>query len=517
MAAGGVLALAFALFAGRPGRRNGASDGTTSRGGAFEEIDAHIERQMERLNIPGAALAIVEGDEIAHLRGFGRARPGGEEPTPQTPFVIGSLTKSFTALAVMQLVEAGKVQLDAPVRRYLPWFRVADPLASPRITVRHLLNQTSGLPQLSGLRPMTDFDDSPGATERQARALSTLKLARPVGSAWEYCNMNYNLQGLIIEAASGESYEAYVQNRIFSTLQMTHTYTSQAEAKRNGVAVGHRYWFSIPFAVPKMPIPHGSLAGGELISSSEDMARYLIAHLNEGRYDDARILSAAGIDELHRPAVEATIMGIPFGHYAMGWFIARTDHTKIVWHSGTCPDFFAYMAILPEQKKGAVLLVNANHLMMDKTTFTELGEGVARMLAGERSIPNRFGAVPWALRGLPLIPVLQVVGVAATLGRLLRWHRGPTSHPLGGRKWGRHVLLPLIPDLLVSLPLLGLLWTDTLDVPLLGMLGRGFLKVMLLFMPDVTWMALACGGLALAWMALRTGLVLWVLRKPSSS
>src|SRR5215203_4102085 len=176
MAAGGVLTLASALFADRPRRRNSAPD-RTSQSDTFEEIDAHIEGQMERLNIPGVALAIVEGDEIAHLRGFGRARPGGEEPTPHTPFIIGSLTKSFTALAVMQLVEAGKVELDAPVQRYLPWFRVADPRASVQITVRHLLNQTSGLPQLSGLRPLVDFDDSPGATERQARALSTLVLS----------------------------------------------------------------------------------------------------------------------------------------------------------------------------------------------------------------------------------------------------------------------------------------------------------------------------------------------------
>jgi CubicO group peptidase (beta-lactamase class C family) len=501
MAVGGVLALA--LFAERRVRRNSAPD-RTSQNDDFEEIDAHIERQRERLNIPGATLAIVEGDEITHLRGFGRARPGGEAPAPHTPFLIGSTTKSFTALAVMQLVEDGEVELDAPVQRYLPWFRVADPQASAQITVRHLLNQTSGLPQLCGLRPLTDFDDSPGATERQARALSTLVLARPVGSAWEYCNMNYNLLGLIIEAASGESYEVCVQNHIFTPLQMTHTYTSPAEAKHNGMAVGHRYWFAIPFAVPKMPIPRGSLPGGELISSSEDIARYLIAHLNEGRYDDAQILSAAGIDELHRPAVEATMTGIPFGHYGMGWIIAETGQTKIVWHSGTCPDFFAYMAILPEQKKGVVLLVNANHLMLDKMTFTEFGEGVAKLLAGERSIPNRFGAVPWALRGLPLIPALQIVGVAVTLRRLLRWHRDPSTHPFGGRKWGRYVLLPLIPDLLVSFPLL-------------GMLGSGFLKVMLLFMPDVSWIALVCGSFALAWMALRTGLVLWMLRKPSLS
>jgi len=150
---------------------------------------AYVEGQMRRLKIPGAALAIVEDGEIVHLRGFGhgvsRPRPGGEAPTPQTPFFIGSLTKSFTALAVMQLVEAGKVELDAPVRRYLPWFRVADPQASAQMTVRHLLNQTSGLPVVLGSVVLADFDDRPDATERQVRALAKLKLTRPVGAKCE--------------------------------------------------------------------------------------------------------------------------------------------------------------------------------------------------------------------------------------------------------------------------------------------------------------------------------------------
>ena len=147
---------------------------------SYEAIDAYIEQQMDRLKMPGVSLAIVEGDKIVHLRGFGRARPGGEAPTPQTPFVLGSTTKSFTALAVMQLVEGGKIELDAPVQRYLPWFRVADPKASAQMTVRHLLNQTSGMPMISGMTALADLDDDPGAAEHQARALSTLKLARPV-------------------------------------------------------------------------------------------------------------------------------------------------------------------------------------------------------------------------------------------------------------------------------------------------------------------------------------------------
>ena len=111
----------------------------------FAAIDAYIEARMEDLRIPGLAIAIVHGDQVVHLKGFGVADPSGRAVTPQTPFIIGSLSKSFTALAIMQLVEQGKVDLNAPVQRYLPWFHLADEEASAQITVRHLLNQTSGL------------------------------------------------------------------------------------------------------------------------------------------------------------------------------------------------------------------------------------------------------------------------------------------------------------------------------------------------------------------------------------
>jgi len=107
----------------------------------FARIDAYVSAQVQDARIPGLALGIIHGDQIAHLHGFGVADSMGRAVTPQTPFLLGSTTKSFTAFAIMQLVEAGKIAIDAPVRRYLPWFRVADPVASSRITMRHLLNQ----------------------------------------------------------------------------------------------------------------------------------------------------------------------------------------------------------------------------------------------------------------------------------------------------------------------------------------------------------------------------------------
>jgi CubicO group peptidase (beta-lactamase class C family) len=486
-----VPALAFGLFA-----TSVRAQPTPDRP-SFDAIDAYIEQQMQRLNIPGAAVAIVDGDKIAHLRGFGRARPDGEAPSPQTPFFIGSTTKSFTALAVMQLVEAGKIDLDAPVQRYLPWFRVADPQASVRMTVRHLLSQTSGLSVWSGWRPLADFDQSPGAAERQARALSTLALKRSSGSAFEYSNTNYNLLGLIVEAASGEPYAAYIKNHIFAPLEMRHSYTERAEAARNGLAHGHRYWFAVPIAGSELPVPHGSLASGQLISSAEDMAHYLIAHLNEGRYHDVQILSSAGIAELHRPAADASTMGIAL-EYAMGWYNEQYGRARAVWHTGMIPDFFTYMALLPEQRKGVILFFNANHFM-GQLMLTEVGVGVSTLLAGDRPAPIQFGAIPWALRALLLIPIAQLAGVVLTLRRLRRWRRAPDGRP-SGRKRGRYVLLPLIPNLLAALLLL-LVLSDI----------RGFLW---LFMPDVMWIALVCGSFALVWSVVRTGLVLRALGTP---
>ncbi len=467
---------------------------------SYDGIDAYVEQQMQHLNIPGVSLAIVEGDKIMHLRGFGQARSDGAAPSPQTSFFIGSLTKSLTALAVMQLVEAGKIELDAPVQRYLPWFQVVDPQASAQMTVRHLLNQTSGLPTSAGEIQMADFDDSPGATERQARALSTLELSHPVNSAFEYSNANYNLLGPVIEATSGELYADYIQKHIFTPLNMNHSYASQTIAKQNDMAVGHQYWFAAPFVAPNIPVPHGSLPSGQLVSSAEDMAHYMIALLNKGRYGDVQILSPAGMDELYHGVAEDVQMGISFGKYGMGWFVDESARTKLIWHSGTTPNFGAFMALLPEQKKGVVLLLNANHHWFTPV-LSDFGGGVATLLAGEQPEPIAFvGLIPWMLRAQLLIPLFQIVGVVATLRLLRRWCQYPDRRPSGGRKWGLYILLPLLFNLLVALTL----------IPMLGQ-TRGYL---MLYMPDYARIALICGSFAGIWAFLRTSLVLRTLESP---
>ncbi len=465
----------------------------------YADIDAYIEAEMRRLSMPGVSLAIVDGGEVVHLRGFGRACPGGEAPTPQTPFFIGSLTKSITALAVMQLVEAGHIELDAPVQYYLPWFRVADPQASAQVTVRHLLNQTSGLPNWAGEVILADFDESRGAAERQARELATVAPLRPPGSKWEYSNSNYQLLGLIIEVASGQPYAGYVQEHIFNPLGMRGTYVWPAGEKRGDLAAGHRYWFGIPVAASDLPIPLGAAAGGGLASTAEDLARYMITLLNGGRLGDVRVLSRGGIDEMQLGATDITALGLSLGQYGMGWFVDELGGTKVVSHGGTLPDFGSFMALLPEQGRGIVLLFNACHHWMNPV-LAESGMRAAALLAGEP--PPQIPLVrmmPWALRAQLLVPALQMAGVIATRQMLHRWRQAPESLPTGGSARARHVLLPLMPGALAALTLKSMLGKT-----------RNYLK---LYMPDSFWLALVCGSFALAWGIVRARLIGRALRK----
>ena len=129
-------------------------------------IDRYVRSEMDAQRIPGLALGIVQGDRIVHVQGFGQADRSGRQVTPETPFLIGSVTKSFTALAIMQLSEAGQVQLDAPVQRYLPWWRVADPDASTRSRFVICCTRSAGCrrPRATRTRPAGTLTTPPSRT-----------------------------------------------------------------------------------------------------------------------------------------------------------------------------------------------------------------------------------------------------------------------------------------------------------------------------------------------------------------
>lgn len=378
----------------------------------FAAIDAYVTEQMNNLGIPGMALGIVQDGQIVHLQGFGVADSSGRAVTPQTPFYIGSLTKSFTALSVMQLVEAGKIDLDAPVQTYLPWFELADKEASAKITVRNLLNHTTGISGKDGSRDVT----SQQGLEEEVRGLTTIQLAQPVGKTYQYSNVNYNIAGLIVEKVSGQSYADYVTEHIFEPLDMHHSYASQAPALADGLSAGHLYMFGHAFE-RELARPPAHLPSGELIASAEDLTHYVIAHLTDGRYGDTSLLSPQGIAELHAPAIPA----VGDWHYAMGWYVSTWDGIPAVWHDGNDGVFHSIVMLMPEHGSGFVLLANAFGFEQ-ATQVDEIAKGVVSLLNGKSpvavSLPISNRLLYWTVL---LMPLLQIIGIAYSWRRL--WHR----------------------------------------------------------------------------------------------
>ena len=454
---------------------------------------------MQATRLPGVALGIVHGDQIVHLKGFGTARPDGPAVTPQTPFTIGSTTKSFTALATMQLVEVGKMALDAPVQRYLPWFRVADADASAHITVRHLLNQTSGLPTQETAAQLAGSDSSDGALEHYVRSLQTVQLTAPVGTTFQYSNTNFDILGLIVQTVAGQPYEHYVQQHIFAPLAMRNAFTSPAEARAHGRATGHRFWFDRP--VPyEMPYNRGEFPAGFINASAEDMAHYLIAHLNGGGYGATSVLSQAGVAELHRPAVS---IGYAGASYAMGWFVGATNGVPTVAHGGSTANFHANLVLVPEGKWGIVLLMNGEN-GLHLARIDAIAPGVTSLVMGQQPppfvAPNDFR--PTLLTYILIVLGLQVLGLIRSAVLLRRWRRESARRPRGRMR----VALRLVPP-----PVLNLVWACVGLVVVPPFLGAPLLALPM-FVPDLGYALLLSAGLALGWGLLRPIAVVLVLR-----
>jgi CubicO group peptidase (beta-lactamase class C family) len=482
------------------------ADTTAARATAsdFAPIDQYIAAEMQRLRLPGLALAIVHGDQIVHLRGFGVADPSGRPVTPQTPFLIASLTKSFTALAVMQLVEAGKVDLDSPVQRYLPAFRVADVEASARITVRHLLTMTGGLPASTGdeyqllRRPPTAND-----LALRVDALQSVRLVAPPGAVFEYSNAGYATLALLVESVSAQSYAEYLQQHIYGPLQMRQSFVSQSLARAHGLATGYRYWFGFP--VPfDWSYNHAELGAGFTNSSADDLARYLIPHLNGGRYAKAQLLSPQGIAALHRPA--APFAG-PFGEefYAMGWMVRDTNGVRLVSHSGVAPHFHADLVLVPEGRWGIALLTNADN-RLHPAAVAGLATGVAGLLVGKELSPPLPATdfYPTLLSIILAISVFQLIGIVWSIVTLRHWRAHPDRRP---RDWRR--LWHILPSLGLNL-----LW-GLVSLVGLPLFLRWPLDGLLLEVPDFGTLLVLSGTLALVWGLVRAALLVRMLRAGS--
>jgi CubicO group peptidase (beta-lactamase class C family) len=382
------------------------------------EVDRFVQETLRRSGIPGALLTIVKSGSVVHLAGYGR-NADGSPVTTDTMMAVASLSKSFTAMAVMQLVVKDVVSLDTPVRQYLPEFTPGDARAG-RITVRQLLNHSSGL----------TFESLPGANvrgrsplhrslEERVAWLSGATLRSEPGTRTTYDNFGYEMLARLVERVSGKPFADYLRDEIFLPLGMRDS-KSFLTTRDVNVPAGHTIMFGIPV---QWQMPRDLMAGaGGVATSGHDLARWLMFQTSDGRAADGR--------HLLPPEVMAAMhtASAPGSDYGFGWRESRLpDGSTYYHHSGRIVTYAAHQALYPT--KGIAYAFVTNGLDPIPAGPAGLIAGLGNIVSGRSPAPAGYGAA--VIDHL----VLMAVIVAVTMGivgvvRSGEWARRRATRPL---------------------------------------------------------------------------------------
>jgi len=357
-------------------------------------IDAYLDEAMPAASAPGLAWAILDnGDLRVGSRGE-RIAGSGLPVSSDTPFALGSVSKSFTALAIMQLLEAGEVDLDNAVADYLEGF-AGQPGGA--VTIRQLLSHTSGWSTVQGNSFQTGRADQDNTLAGNVSQLAETSPAREAGTAWQYSNANYLILGAVIEAVSERDFAAYVETEILAPLGMDDSSVG-GRAAGDAMAIGHTPWFGARRPVPVQGGASGGMApAGGIVASAADMALYL-AMMTNGEDD---LITADHKAMMTRPASAAS----PF--YGFGWFI----DADAAYHTGLTPGVETLAILSRSQQRGGVVLVNANSGMGFGVTGDILA-GMSAFALGEtpESAGPHLGTQSLYVMVL-VLPVLFVAGI----------------------------------------------------------------------------------------------------------
>jgi CubicO group peptidase (beta-lactamase class C family) len=327
----------------------------------LESITAFIDTARSALNVPGLAIAIVKDDEVIYIRGFGYRNIEENLPVTQnTLFAIGSSTKAFTAMGVGILVDEGKIDLDKPVREYLPDFRLYDRFATENMTPRDLITHRSGLPRHDLMWYGSDF------TRREMyHRLRYLEPSKDLRANWQYQNLMYMTAGYLIEKLSGATWEDFTRERIFNPLGMKKSNFSVSTSQQ---AADHAlpYRLDENRSIEIMEFRDISEIGpaGSINSNVEEMAQWLRLNLSGGKINDAEILSSGVIRDMQTPHMVLSSISqyneIINQTYGLGWFIEAYRGYRYIHHGGNIDGFSALVTLVPTENLGVVVLTNLN-------------------------------------------------------------------------------------------------------------------------------------------------------------
>ncbi len=400
---GALLAAALlGAAAAEPARTGGTGDPAV-----WSRIDDFVRSRVEAERIPGLALAVVErsGGSREGYWGVSDLRTGARVG-PATLFEIGSLSKAFAGVLLLRLSEAGRVDLDAPVTKYLKWFEAPGGSRSP--TLHQLLTHSAGLPADRGDIP------SPMA---QAFAVRERKPHVPPGSGFHYSNIGYQILGLVAEEAGHRSYAEMLAREIFSPLGMTSTRGAITSTDKAAAATGY-----VPLHDDRPPIPDDPLveaqwieyagADGCILSTAPDMAKWMKAILGRGAAPSGKILSAESFERLVQPWIR--VNPLEPTAYGYGFFIRRIEGRTALRHTGGMLGFTSALAADLDRGLGAVVLTNVARPDSRPTEFAEFA--LRTLIASEKG------------EALPDVPPVDMTRVSGA-----RDFAGTFVSPLGER------------------------------------------------------------------------------------
>lgn len=356
-------------------------------------LTAWIEAQMAYSGQPGLSIGIGYDQELIWAKGFGVANLDDETPaTPDTIYRCASITKLFTATSIMQLRDAGKLQLDDPITQYLPWFSVSSEFAdAPPITIRHLLTHTSGLPREAAF---PYWIDSKFPTAEQVRdALPGQSAALPTEHKWKYSNLALTLAGEIVAAISGQPYPDYVREHVLEPLGMESTFIEAIPPDHERLATG--YGRRLPDgsrAISPYTDCRGITPAANLASTVTDLARFAMLQLRGGPAVGAQILRGSTLREMKRIHWLQEDWQAGWG---LGFYIWRHGDKTYTGHGGALQGYRTDMQVCPADKTFAIVLTNAddgNPLSYMTKIFDWVFPAICKAVAPE---PEKVDTTGW--------------------------------------------------------------------------------------------------------------------------
>ncbi len=350
------------------------------------DLKQWIEKLMADYNVAGMSVAVIRDGKIESTEGYGLRNVEQQLPmTAETVLPIGSVTKTFTSLALGMLADEGKLDWDRPVIEYLPSLKLNTPLMTENVTTRDLMCHRTGVPRYD-LQAIYCVKEDPA---EMVPTLAYLEPSLPFRTRLQYSNQMVSLAGYLVEILSGKTWKDFVRERIFRPLGMAHTdFEIESLAGFDNTSKGYVFANGTYIEPPYMHL--GAFApSGAIVSTAEDMARFALFQLGDGTWEGERLISEAQLNEMHSPQV----IGSPYfwdfpeiqrAEYGLGWFTDIYRGVKLINHGGNTNGFSAQMTLLPGEKAAIVALSNAT----SSFSVNALGHVFADLALSVEDIPD---------------------------------------------------------------------------------------------------------------------------------